>query len=252
MRRDFFKRHDIRILESLPNGKEYSLFYIKLMLESIDHNGELRYSKKQPYTIPMLCSITDVAKEVVEMALATLEELELVEVAEDGTYIIPHVAEMIYSVVDSDDANRQRRSRENRRQRASPCDTSVTGCHKDVTDVSQHCHDICDMNVTNRNESIDIEKEIEIDKEKENKKKCSPLKRFAPPSLDEVQAYCSERKNGIDSQSFIDFYASKGWMVGKTKMQDWKAAIRTWESRSKKQDKPFYDRTDYGNPEDIF
>ena len=153
MRRDFFKRHDIRILESLPNGKEYSLFYIKLMLESIDHNGELRYSEKQPYTINMLCSITDMAKDVVETALATLEELELVEIAEDGTYIIPHVAEMIDSVVDSDDANRQRRSRENRKQRAVPCDKDVTMCHKDVTDVSQHCHENCDTNVTNRNES---------------------------------------------------------------------------------------------------
>lgn len=86
---------------------------------------------------------------------------------------------------------------------------------------------------------------------KDNKKKASP-KRFVPPSLEEVQAYCTERGNGIDAQSFIDFYASKGWMVGKTKMQDWKASVRTWESRNRKQSKPAYDTTDYGNPEDIF
>jgi hypothetical protein len=82
--------------------------------------------------------------------------------------------------------------------------------------------------------------------------KGSPQKRFVPPSLEEVQAYCSERGNGIDAQAFIDFYASKGWMVGKTKMSDWKAAVRTWESRNRKQGKPTYSTTDYGNPEDIF
>ena len=54
-------------------------------------------------------------------------------------------------------------------------------------------------------------------------------KRFAPPSVDEVRAYCAERNNGIDPQSFIDFYESKGWMVGKNHMRDWKAALRTWE-----------------------
>jgi len=56
-------------------------------------------------------------------------------------------------------------------------------------------------------------------------------KRFIPPSLDEVRSYCEERRNRIDAQSFIDFYESKGWMVGKNHMKDWKAAIRTWEGR---------------------
>lgn len=57
---------------------------------------------------------------------------------------------------------------------------------------------------------------------------------FVPPSLEEVKAYCAERKNGIDAERFIDFYASKNWMVGKNKMSDWKAAVRTWEAREKK------------------
>ena len=53
--------------------------------------------------------------------------------------------------------------------------------------------------------------------------------KFTPPTLEEVEEYCFERNNGIDAQSFIDFYQSKGWMVGKNKMKDWKAAVRTWE-----------------------
>lgn len=54
-------------------------------------------------------------------------------------------------------------------------------------------------------------------------------KRFTPPTLEEVQAYCLERKNKVDPQRFIDYYTSNGWVVGKNKMKDWKAAVRTWE-----------------------
>lgn len=61
-----------------------------------------------------------------------------------------------------------------------------------------------------------------------NKKK----RGFSPPSLQEVADYCLERKNSVDPQTFIDFYSSKGWMVGKTKMKDWKASVRTWEKRN--------------------
>lgn len=58
-------------------------------------------------------------------------------------------------------------------------------------------------------------------------------KRFVPPMAEEVKQYCLERKNGIDAQKFVDFYESKGWMIGKNKMKDWKAAVRTWEKAEK-------------------
>lgn len=56
-------------------------------------------------------------------------------------------------------------------------------------------------------------------------------KRFCPPSLEEVAAYCYERQNQVNPQRFIDHYESNGWMVGKNKMKSWKASVRTWESR---------------------
>jgi hypothetical protein len=56
-------------------------------------------------------------------------------------------------------------------------------------------------------------------------------KRFVKPSVDEVREYCLSRGNGIDAQTFVDFYESKGWLVGKSPMKDWKAAVRTWEKR---------------------
>jgi len=55
--------------------------------------------------------------------------------------------------------------------------------------------------------------------------------RFTPPTVDEVKAYCAERKNKVDPNKFINFYESKGWMIGKNKMKDWKACVRTWETK---------------------
>ena len=82
----------------------------------------------------------------------------------------------------------------------------------------------------------------------------SPQKlRFCPPSVEEVRSYCEERGNGIDPETFIDFYTMKGWRVGKEHMKDWKAAVRTWERRrtqtkaesQKPKEKPSYDIDDF-------
>jgi hypothetical protein len=54
-------------------------------------------------------------------------------------------------------------------------------------------------------------------------------KRFVPPTVEQVRAYCLERCNQIDPQQFVDFYAATDWTRGKTKLKDWKAAVRTWE-----------------------
>ena len=55
--------------------------------------------------------------------------------------------------------------------------------------------------------------------------------RFKKPTIDEVKNYCILRKNNIDAEAFIDFYESKNWQIGKNKMKDWKACVRTWERR---------------------
>lgn len=69
------------------------------------------------------------------------------------------------------------------------------------------------------------------------KKKPSKEKEKIPPTVDEVKAYCTERDNGIDPEYFVDYYAARNWILtnGK-KMQDWKAAVRTWEHRRKERE----------------
>jgi len=58
--------------------------------------------------------------------------------------------------------------------------------------------------------------------------------RFAPPSVSEVAEYIKEKSYSVDAQQFVDFYSAKGWVVGSSKMKDWKAAVRTWENRNRK------------------
>lgn len=67
----------------------------------------------------------------------------------------------------------------------------------------------------------------------EVKKERATRKRFAPPSIEEVAAYCRERGNNVDPETFVDFYSSKGWKVGKEPMKDWRACVRTWEKRDR-------------------
>ena len=62
-------------------------------------------------------------------------------------------------------------------------------------------------------------------------RKSESQRRFTPPTLEEVTAYCKERNNSVNPQKFMDFYESKGWKVGNQSMKDWKACVRTWEQR---------------------
>lgn len=69
-----------------------------------------------------------------------------------------------------------------------------------------------------------IYKDKEEDKDKDKDKDILP-------TIEKVTIYCDERKNNVDPNKFFDFYEAKGWMIGKNKMKDWKAAVRTWEKK---------------------
>ena len=216
LKRDFFKRHDIHILNGMEYGREVVLFYIKLMLESIDHEGELRFSERLPYSNSMLANLTDTPESIVDTSMEVLQDFKLIEIDENGTIIIPKVMEMIDSASDTDEARRSRRYRE--RKKAERDGTS----HENVTSVTE--------NVTEQHESIEIrDKRLEIrDKsiERESKER-ETHPHFMPPTVEEVYLYCEQRHNGIDAQRFVDYYTAKGWK----NITDWKAQIRVWESR---------------------
>lgn len=80
-----------------------------------------------------------------------------------------------------------------------------------------------------KTEPLEVKK-LDCNNNKDNKKENNNI--FIPPTVEQVARYCEERHNNVDPETFVDFYESKGWHVGRTKMKDWKAAVRTWEKRS--------------------
>lgn len=106
---------------------------------------------------------------------------------------------------------------------------------------------ISDPKLSDPKEPDTINNSIKINNLKSNNNNSharSPRERknFVEPTIEEVAAYCRERGNTVDPETFVDFYAGKGWMVGKNKMVDWKATVRTWErnrqAEQKSQEKP--------------
>lgn len=89
----------------------------------------------------------------------------------------------------------------------------------------------CNVTVT----PPETDTDTDTDKEERSKSEKKPT-RFTPPTVDEVGSYCKERNNSINPQRFVDFYESKGWVVGTSKMKSWKAAVRSWEARQQEQE----------------
>ena len=142
LKKDFFKRHDIQIIESMPNGKDYVLFYLKLLCESIDHEGNLRFSETIPYNEQMLATITNTNIDIVRNAISMFEQLGMIEIMSDGTYFMNEVNKLVG--VETEYAAKKRLSRQKR---------------DNVSQMSQKC-------LT----EIEKDKEKEIEIEKDNKR----------------------------------------------------------------------------------
>ena len=97
LQKDFFKRHDIRIVESMPNGKDYILFYLKLLVESVSHYGHLRFNDAMPYTPEMLGVITNTNVDIVKSAIKIFEELKMVDLLDDETIFMAEIDRMVGS-----------------------------------------------------------------------------------------------------------------------------------------------------------
>nr|DAU67221.1 MAG TPA: replisome organizer [Bacteriophage sp.] len=98
----------------------------------------------------------------------------------------------------------------------------------------------CIQNVSSPDTQVRLGKDRKAKSKSVRADKPPRAARFTPPSVEEVRVYCAERKNSVDPERFVDFYASKGWLVGKSKMKDWRAAVRSWErsdSQQRAQDK---------------
>ena len=208
LKNDFFKRHDIKIISSMPNGRDIVLLYIKLMVESVDHEGYLRFSDAIPYTVEMISTITETKPGIVNKAMDVLKQFGLFEQMEDGTFFLPKVPELIG--FETEWASKKRTYR---------------GQLKDnVRTMSEDKKD-------NVRQEKEIEKEIDIDISKAAKPR---TKAFVPPTLEEVQAYCKQRNSPVDPKVFFEYFDAGHWIDSEGKpVKNWKQKIITWEGREK-------------------
>ena len=195
-------------------------FFNQLLLDSLNKDGLIGLvvgEKVQPLSINAIARKYGVPEDFVTGALYALSTASLISQRNDNMYFIPNYSE--YVGKDSTEAQRSRQRRAVDKAKAvveRPSNDHQTTIERQTIDGS---------NIEKR--PLIQEKDSKPEIYPDSNKTSPPL--FYPPSLEEVQAYCLERNNNINPQRFIDFYSSKNWMVGKNKMSDWKAAVRSWE-----------------------
>ena len=220
---DFFDSKRIKKLRKMAGGDTYVIIYLKMQLKALKTDGVLEFTGVEQDFADELALDIDESPDDVRVVLTFLLAYGMCECSDNVHYFLPYVIENTGSETAS--AQRSREYREKQK---------LLQCNTDATQVQQ---------LPNVEKEIEKEKEIESrDREKNNtltlkgSSVCATAspRRFTPPSLEEVRDYCRERGNQVDPGKFIDFYESKGWMVGKNKMKDWKAAVRTWERTTPK------------------
>lgn len=208
LHRDFFKRHDIKIIEAQENGKDYLLFYMKLLTESIDHDGRLRFSDTVPYDEKMLSIITGTNIDIVRSAVPAFVTMGLMEIWDDGTFYMTIVQQITGS--ETDGARRQRLSRERKELQ----------CHN----TSQICH-------TELEKEIDKEKEIDIGKAKSPKHKYGEYKHVL---LTDAQHSALLSEWGHDLLSDMIRKLDEGIQNKGYKYKDHNLTLRNWHKKDSK------------------
>lgn len=164
LKKDFFKRHDIQIIENMPNGKDYVLFYLKLLVESVDHNGGLRFNETIPYNEQMLATITNTNIDTVSKAMELFRSLGMVEILDDQTIYMNEVSKMLGAETYWAEKKREQRQKAKLNLSETP---QIGHCPSEVQTVQV-------MSKVEIEKEIDIELDKDIEKEKDKKKKKKP------------------------------------------------------------------------------
>lgn len=212
---DFFRNKVIKKLRQIAGGDTYTIIYLKMQLLSLKNNGNLYFDNvEESFYEEIALEIDEDAENVKITILYLIRNGLLEEIAEDE-YSLVETKESIGSETAS-----TIRSRKTRQNKMKQIETNQN--------VLQ-----CNSSATNCNTEIEIEKRDTTREDTEKKIDKPKQKCFVKPTLTEIESYCFERNNNVNAEKFFDFYESKGWMVGKNKMKDWKACVRTWEKTEK-------------------
>ena len=250
---DIFDDEKILLIESLPENDSIIVIWFKLLCFAgkQNNNGVFMMNNRIAYTDEMLATIFRRPLNTVRLALKTFEEYGMIEIVNNAITIPNWEKHQNLDKLEKIRDQGKKRVREYRERQKAIAAKENCNVNCNVTDS---------VTVTQCN-ATDIDKDIDIDKENniygdENvpQPKKKPTKRFKKPTLEEVKAYCLERKNNVDAEKFIDYYESNGWRVGKNPMSNWKAAVRTWERNNYggyKNGTGYENTPDYSNEEGL-
>lgn len=223
---DVFDDEKILMIESMPEADGMIVIWFKLLcLAGKQNNSGVFQMGQMPYTDEMFSTIFRRPLNTVRLALNTFERFGMIEII-NNTVTIPNWGKhQNIDQIESRNAYMKNYMREYREKQ------------KLISSGNANCKSNSKANVSEadkiREEEI-REDESRGDKSMDEASPNTRSKRFAPPTVDEVRAYCLERGNCVNPQRFVDYYSSNGWMVGKNKMKDWQAAVRTWEQKESK------------------
>ena len=219
LKRDFFKRHDVAVIESMQNGDKYLLFYMKLLVESIDHEGALRFSDTVPYNDTMLAAITRTDIDIVRSAVKVFQEFGMMDMLDDGTLFMKQVETMIGD--ETEWASKKRLYREKQRQ----IDTKE-GQKRTLSDKSKRLEIELDK---------EIEKEIEYTPDKPAKPQKHKHGEYAHVLLtsDEYLRLCEEW--GEPELLRMIKELDEGIEMKGYKYKNHNLALRRWKSNEKNQ-----------------
>jgi len=212
---DIFDDEKIKIIQAMPEGDALLVIWLWLitLAGKTNEGGYVYLSDTIPYTEEMLSVIMNKPLNTVRLAIDTFTNLGMIEVDIKGIYLVNFEK---YQSLD-----KMEQIREQTRLRVAKHRAKI----KEESSVTLH---VTQSNATD----IDIDKDINKEYIKENIKRKS-VTTFKKPTIEEIENYCKERNNSVNAEAFYDFYESKNWYVGKNKMKDWKACVRTWEQRDK-------------------
>lgn len=226
LKADFFKRHDIRVIESMQNGKDYVLFLLKLMTESIHHEGNLRFSDTLPYNEEMLSAITNTNVDIVRSAMKIFVNLGMVDILDDETIYMTEVKKLIGSETQS--TIRSRKSRAKQLENAVYTD-NLLQCNTKATQVQQNCNT---RDKSKRIEKENIQPTTKTNKQLSNQdfnKKDDGDGEISIPSFKEVEDFTKEKKLSIDAKYFYDFNESRKWKDNNgAPIKNWQAMLISW------------------------
>lgn len=232
-----FEDSKIEFLRSIPEGDSIIVIWLQLLSIAGKSNadGYLMVTDGIPYSEQLLSNALRRNPVLLQFALETFIRLKMINV-EDGPFHITkwekHQSAIKMEEIKSKNAIKQAEYRKRQKEKQILLEKSNENVTKTVT---SYVTNNVTNNVTNgysNHIDIDIDKEKDIKDMVQTTVRTRTNKPFIIPSIEEVQSYCIERDNGIDAEKWIDHYTANGWMVGRNKMKDWKAAVRTWEKNS--------------------